>query len=321
MSTENDVARSLRSWLREDRHEDADRVLDLVFDLVPTTPQRRAGWLARRFPFVNSTTIRYGIAAAVVVAAAILGFSFLARPSDDVGPTSPSPSTTQTAAPSAESSIPLLSDQGTINDGGSSLAAGTYLLDYPFPAPLALTVPAGWLVWHVDFLSAGLLVDTGSGPGSGYGLFFLSPGNNLYADPCDKTQGMLEPVPGPTVDDLATVLGGLPGMTASTPVDIEVDGYAGKLIELTAPADAASCPEGGATLWDFAGLDDYPMALGERLPIRIIDIDGVRVVIVATDYPGTSAWELGEGITFDPDDHAEDQIELQAIFESIQINP
>ena len=58
MSTDNDVARSLRSWLREDRYEDADRVLDVVFDQIPATPQRSASWLARRFPIMNSNMFR-----------------------------------------------------------------------------------------------------------------------------------------------------------------------------------------------------------------------------------------------------------------------
>lgn len=317
MSTDRDVTRSVRSWLREDRHEDADRVLDLVLDQLDTTPQRRASWLARRFPFM-SKTVQFGLAAAVVVlAATVVGLSVLARPDDSVGPTVPTSTPTATAT---TPSIPLLSKQGSI-ETGAVLAPGTYLLDYPFPARLALTVPGGWQVWHVDFLSAGLLVDAGPGNGSGWGLFFLSPGDKLYADPCDKTRGMLDPVPGPTADDLANALGNLPGITASTPVDIEMDGHAGKLIELTATADVASCPAGAATLWDFAGLDDYPMALGERLPIRILDVDGLRLVIVATDYPGTSAWEVGQGESFDPDAHAEHEVELQAIFDSIRIDP
>jgi Tol biopolymer transport system component len=80
MSTENDVARSLRSWLREDRHEDADRVLDAVIDQVPATPQRRALWLARRFPDLNSNTVRFGVAAAVLIVAVVFGINFLARP-------------------------------------------------------------------------------------------------------------------------------------------------------------------------------------------------------------------------------------------------
>jgi hypothetical protein len=318
MSADRDVARSVRSWLKEDRHEDADRVLDLVLDQLDATPQRRAGWLARRLPLMNSTTLRFGIAVAVVVAAVVLGITVLGRPNESVGPSGP-PTATTTLVPTT-ASIPLLSDQGSI-ETGAVLAPGTYLLDYPFPARSALTVPDGWMVWHIDFLTAGLLVDTGSGPGSGYGLFFLSPGDKIFADPCDKTRGMLDPVPGPSVDDLAAALASLPGMAASTPVDIELDGHPGKLIELTAPADVASCPVGAATLWDFPGQDDYPMALGEQLPIRILDVDGVRLVIVATDYPGTSAYELGQGETFDPEAHADHQAELQGIVDSIVIDP
>jgi hypothetical protein len=92
MSTENDVARSLRSWLRENRHEDADRVLDAVFDQVPATPQRRAGWLARRFSVLNNNVVRFGIAAAAVILVAIVGISLLPRAGVGEPDASPSPS-------------------------------------------------------------------------------------------------------------------------------------------------------------------------------------------------------------------------------------
>ena len=48
MSTERDVTRIVRSWLRTDEHESADRVLDTVLDLLDATPQRRSWWPARR---------------------------------------------------------------------------------------------------------------------------------------------------------------------------------------------------------------------------------------------------------------------------------
>jgi hypothetical protein len=96
MSTENDVARSLRSWLRENRHEDADRVLDAVFDQVPATPQRRAGWLARRFSVLNNNVVRFGIAAAAVILVAIVGITLLPRAG--VGGPDTSPSASATAA-------------------------------------------------------------------------------------------------------------------------------------------------------------------------------------------------------------------------------
>jgi hypothetical protein len=315
MSTDRDVVRSVRSWLKEDRHEDADRVLDLVLDQLDATPQRQAGWLAGRLPLMNSTTLRFGIAAAVVVAAAVLGITLLARPNTNVGPSVPTATPTPPQSPSPDALLPLS------NQTGPTITPGTYLIDAPFPVRLAITVPGGWFLWTVDFHGAGIILNTNLAEGSGWGLFFLPSGDKLYADPCDKTQGTLEPTPGPTVDDLVAALASLPHMTASNPVDIEVDGHRGKLIQLTAPADAASCPAGSATLWEIAGYDDYAMALGETLPIRIVDVDGVRLVIVATDYSQTSAWELRYGEPYDPNAHADDQVELREIVDSISINP
>ena len=50
MSTDRDITRIVRSWLRTDEHESADRVLDAVLDQLDTTPQRRSTWWpARRF--------------------------------------------------------------------------------------------------------------------------------------------------------------------------------------------------------------------------------------------------------------------------------
>ena len=56
MSTDRDITRIVRSWLRTDEHESADRVLDAVLDRLDTTPQRRATWWpAWRFPEMNNT--------------------------------------------------------------------------------------------------------------------------------------------------------------------------------------------------------------------------------------------------------------------------
>ena len=76
MSVDRDVTRAVRSWLHEDAHENADRVLDLVLDQLDTTPQRRARWPARRFPPM-SNTIRIALATAAVVILAFLGIRFL----------------------------------------------------------------------------------------------------------------------------------------------------------------------------------------------------------------------------------------------------
>ena len=95
MSTENDVARSLGSWLKEDRHEDADRVLDVVFHQIPATPQHLPLWRAWR-PSVMSNMVRVGIVAAAAVIVAAFGLALL-RP--DGAPGGPTGSSSPTAIP------------------------------------------------------------------------------------------------------------------------------------------------------------------------------------------------------------------------------
>ena len=298
MSTDRDTTRIVRSWLEDGVTALPDRVLDAVLDQVPATTQRRAGWLARRNLSVNvSMSIRIAAAAAVVAAAAILGFTLLPK---DVGENGPTP--TASATP----------------------VRYTYTFDQPFSVRVALALPPGWSTWTMEETAAGVLVDNGHSFGSGWGLFlFTFPSDNLFADPCDVAQGKLQPVPGPTVDELGQALLSLPRMEVSEPVDIEIDGYEGVQIDVTAPADAAACPDGAATVYDVPGWEDIPyrMALGETLPFRILDVDGERLIIVATDYAQTSNWEVGAGMPFDPDAHAADQIELREMLESMDINP
>ena len=80
-----------------------DRVLDLVLDQLPATPQRRASWLARR-PTMNNYA-RLGLVAAAVLAVVILGIGLFGK-SLDVGPTT-SPTPSPSASP-ASASNPLV---------------------------------------------------------------------------------------------------------------------------------------------------------------------------------------------------------------------
>jgi hypothetical protein len=94
MSQERDVTRLVRSWIREDQHESADRILGVVLDRLDTTPQRRSWWPARRSNRVNTYVKLIGAAAAVLLVA-VVGYQFLPAQSGGVGgqPTiAPSPS-------------------------------------------------------------------------------------------------------------------------------------------------------------------------------------------------------------------------------------
>jgi hypothetical protein len=99
VSTDRDVERIVRSWMDEGVTALPDRVLDVVLDQIPTTPQRRAGWPARRFPTL-STYARIGLVAAAVIVAVAVGIGLFARPTD-VGPPVPTPSVTPSLEPSS----------------------------------------------------------------------------------------------------------------------------------------------------------------------------------------------------------------------------
>ena len=102
MSAERDVNRIVRSWIRAEEPDSADRVLQIVLSRLDATPQRRSWWPARRFPTLNSSA-RIGLAAAAAFAVAIAGIGLL-RTSPDVGPTvSPTPSLTASLPPSPAS--------------------------------------------------------------------------------------------------------------------------------------------------------------------------------------------------------------------------
>ena len=124
MSTDRDLLRNLRSWLHEDAHEDADRILNLVLDEIDTTPQRRSPWSAWRRPIMN-TYLKVGLAAAVVLLAGFIGIKLFSSPSVGSGGESPSASPSASATPSATSSpasAPPLTQSFTSTQHGISLS-------------------------------------------------------------------------------------------------------------------------------------------------------------------------------------------------------
>ena len=118
-TSDQDVSRAIRSWLHEDRHEDASRVAGAVLDHVEATPQRRATWWsAWRMPLMNKL-VSLSLGAAAVVVALVIGTRLLGPPDPrGVGvaaSASPSPTPAPTAAatpieilptPTAERSAP-----------------------------------------------------------------------------------------------------------------------------------------------------------------------------------------------------------------------
>ena len=324
--THHDLTPIVRSWLRVDRDEDAERVLQLVLGQLDVTPQRRPSWLVRRFPIMNNTKVRYGLAALAVVAAALLGTRLLP-------PLVGQPTTTPTPTPDL-SGMTSLSDAPDAcqarADPPVPLPAGDYLVGEPFPLSIGLQVPDGWISWacrsYVFDLTA---VDELAG-GSAWGLiiYALDENADVYADPCARV--LREAPSGTTIGDFMAALADLPGYQVTGPVDTELDGHPGMQIDLIAPefsyADCGSGPPdstsnagqaGHAIFVDSHG--SFAMRPGEQVQLRVFDIKGTRLLLVVDDYAGTSAHEEEAGLPASDNAHADDLVELHQMLDTMRI--
>jgi hypothetical protein len=181
------------------------------------------------------------------------------------------------------------------------MPAGRYVA-HPFDPPndsisISLTVPDGWEA----FEGVGLLPTTGaSGPtgmGIGFGLV-----NRLYSDPCHG-HAVADVAVGPTVDELVKAFQAQSRYETSTPVDVTLGGFSGKRVDLQLPSDLdlSTCNDGEFYFWE-GGI--YAQGPENRWHLWILDVEGRRIVILAQDFAATSA---------------QDQAELQAIVDSIEI--
>jgi len=287
MSTDRATTRIVRSWLRSDEHESADRVLDAVLDQLDTTPQRRSTWWpARRFPHMNQA-MRIALASAAVVAVALAGISVLIGQNagdPDVGDPTPTAGSIEPQAP-----IPTMIRDGDLDAGNYSIPVGGIRV--------TLTVPDGW----TGNGSFAVIKNPGESSETDLGVFLV---DQAYTHPCRWNGALPDLHPGYEVEDLATGLANQALRGDALPTDVTVDGFAGQLIELTVPSDIdlADCDGAEFRSWDGR----YHQGPGQHDSVYILDVNGVRLVIDAAYLPGTSS---------------ADRAELQGVIDSIQIDP
>jgi hypothetical protein len=118
--------------------------------------------------------------------------------------------------------------------------------------------------------------------GASRGVSFLII-DNVVAHPCKRA--LLDPPVGPTVHELVTAIVALEGFDSTTPVDVTVDGYRGKELEVT----ASPRPQCQQLTWATRNRTNG-VAAGERNFMRILDVAGTRLMIVAA-FPGSSSEE------------------------------
>lgn len=166
---------------------------------------------------------------------------------------------------------------------------------------VTVTLLPGWMAREV------FVTKSGATPTVGLSFFDVA---GIYADGCQWK--LVEPRVGPTVDDLVAAYAGVPG-SGDTVRDVSVDGFRGKLIEYTVPDyDEAACKGQRFGLFqeDNATDRDGDPHLWAQMPkqrneLRILDVNGERLVINARYAPDVSVQDLEE---------------ISSILESVQIS-
>ena len=224
---------------------------------------------------------RSALTVVAVIIVAVAGYSLLSKPSTVDGPAGPSPSARALSA------------------GGNPLEPGRYALVW-FPVGVTFEVPAGWSECTLDTLEQSVCnqpSETYAPTAVGFSIVV-----NVVKDPCGRRDDLLDPPPGPSVDDLVAAISGLAGFDATAPVGITVDGFRGKELTVTAPPDPA-CGFTWATPRRTNGVGP-----GEVNVMRIVDVDGTRVVVAGAYHPEDPA-------------HAENLAAIQHIMGSVHFIP
>ena len=116
-----------------------------------------------------------------------------------------------------------------------------------------------------------------------------------------------------------------PGFTVGKPKAITVGGRPGKVVEVTATVGAGTCPV--SALWTTPSgmaVDAYPLVTGSGphpTQYWVVDVNGAVLMIRAMDFGQPSPFEESQGVKADPKRHAQDQLALRAILQSIRFAP
>jgi hypothetical protein len=306
MNLRSDPDLAITAWLVDEARDGApERLVESTRRELARTNQRRALWPAWR---LNPMNVRIAVAAAAIVVAVAVGYLILPRSTGPSATPTPSPSPTSGPSSPAASTSSATPNPHRLQPFDTTAPALT----------ISATTPASW----TEFPSWALISPRDTKAPNGSAIGFLSV-KGLYSDPCHwDVDGTRFPsggdvVVGPTVADLVTAFASQTAYTSTAPIDVSVDGYLGKQLDVQLPSDVdfATCdkladkPDGDYFLWgtpEASGNNLYAQGPGERRRLRILDVDGTRIVVLNNFYAGTAQADLDEA---------------QAVIDSISITP
>jgi hypothetical protein len=274
-TSDQDVSRAIRSWLHEDRHEDASRVAGAVLDQVEATPRRRAlWWPVRRTPSMNKI-LGFGLAAAAVVVLVLVGSRVIGIPGGLGGPgVEPSPTPEPTNLP----------DSGPLEPGAYRINPGPFT-----PVQLVMTIPAGWVAdnFAVVAKNPGQPTEVGLAP---------DLVRHVYGDACASAADPTEI--GPTADDLVAALEAQQNLEVLGVSDVLLGGNPAQRVDLAYPSDLdpATCRNGEALrIWADEG-ETLFLELGAEstASVYVADVAGHRVVVTTVAGPDAVLADIAE---------------------------
>lgn len=291
MTADRDTTRIVRSWLRTEEYESADRVLETVLSLLDTTPQRRSRWPSRRFAQMNRFA-QAVIAAAAVLAVALVGYNLLPATGGAGGHGAAPPTPIATASPTATPA--MLNGQASLG-GRFTIGSGLHAL-------VTVEAPADWTAGG-DWVLRG---PKGIDLPDGMAIRFY-PVQNVFKNPLAITEGVFDPPVGPTAADLADAIVGDPAWAATRAADITIDGRLAKHVQFAIAESGGLGSDGQFNMFGVTGdAQEWGFAAGQTFDLYIVDVGSERVVIDAFHYPGTSASDLAA---------------QRAVVDSIQLDP
>jgi hypothetical protein len=291
MSAERETTRIVRSWLRVDERESANRVLQIVLAGLDAAPQRRSWWPAWRLHQMRPV-LSLGFVAAAAILVIVVGVALPAISSRSIGP-SPSHDSAQ---------APVLPADGAIG-------AGTYRMNWP-DAEINVTLPPGW--WATDG-GAGIARNPRQDQEPVL-LMRLHAVTQVDTDVCTMSSPLVDI--GPTAADLTAALVAQRGRASSGPSTVMIAGYPARRFVLVVSGNCPGpdgkrvwvddpdrfVPPSTQLAWNSPGFYLLPGGTGT---VYVVDVDGKRVVIT----------------TLDQGSPAEDVVELEAILASMTIRP
>ena len=222
-----------------------------------------------------------------------------------------SPESTPSSTPAAPPSVARLPD-GPVTPGRYRYVIlntcdpklGCHTKPRPELPDVLVSVPAGWTAANeFHLIEPATAASTGAPDGAALIMGWTSYWAALNSQPCSAVSHQIPDIKvGPTVEDFVDAVVAHPLLNVTEPKPVKLGRYRGEFLTLIGPADISDCEEEWRP-WEPA---PYLQGPANRWEIWVMDVRGVRVLIMAEYYPGTSAkikaevHDMAESIRFVP---------------------